>query len=338
MLDTGERAGSFSTHLRDRADRELYSIDRHPTTALNPRNPAVGRDADPGDLLPECANCTTPYLADRAHQPSLAFVPYLSTGDAYYWDELKFWANYNFLEANARPYLTDPNRGFSQGLLQSDEPRGQAWSLRTLGQTVWIAPETDRQRAYFSEKLANNLRWYGTNAAGSNPFGWWSGFQCDSNGRPQPDFSAETIWCNQPWQNDFVLIAFDGLTRMGFTEARVTRDWLALWTIGRFTRPTEYNPNEGAAYALAVRGANGRMYSSWQEIYRNSTVNRTTPPATRLSSPECPYCYAAIARGALAGPVRDQLPLAGNARAFIEAQLASFRSTLSRDPTWAIVP
>ena len=133
------------------------------------------------------------------------------------------------------------------------------------------------------------------------------------------------------------LIAFDGLIRMGFTDARPTRDWLALWTIGRFTR-TDYNPNEGDAYALAVRGAGGRVYASWAEIYQHSTVNRTTPAPTALSSLECPFCYAAIARAALAGPVRDRVTQANQAREFIAVQLAPHDVTLNRDPTWAIVP
>jgi hypothetical protein len=37
---------------------------------------------------------TGPLAPDDEHQPSLALVPYLLTGDRYYADEMAFWANY----------------------------------------------------------------------------------------------------------------------------------------------------------------------------------------------------------------------------------------------------
>src|SRR6185437_5510990 len=52
-------------------------------------------------------------LPDNAHQPSLAFVPYLLTGDRYYAEEMAFWANYGMV----RTYPGDGVRG-SQGILE----------------------------------------------------------------------------------------------------------------------------------------------------------------------------------------------------------------------------
>ena len=37
----------------------------------------------------------TPWTLDRAHQPSLAYIPYLMTGDLYYLEEMHFWASYD---------------------------------------------------------------------------------------------------------------------------------------------------------------------------------------------------------------------------------------------------
>lgn len=338
VLGSGELAGSFSTHLRDRRDARIYSIDAHPTAAINPHNPAVGRDADPADLLPLCSGCVTPYLADRPHQPSLAYVPYLVTGDAFFWDELKFWANYNFLEIAPRDYGTTVRRGYAKGLVHDDETRGQAWSMRTLGHAAWIAPDADPHRDYFGAKLANNFDWYAANAVGSNPFGWWGGVDVTSNGRPQPNFAADATIANSPWMNDFLLIAFDGLLRMGYADARPMRDWLARYPVGRFTTPAEYNPNEGDAYYLAVAGEGGRPYTSWREIYQKSTANRTTPVPAALSDLYCAYCYAAVARAALAGPVADGAPGAAAARLFIDQQFAPHRAIFTIDPTWALAP
>ena len=39
----------------------------------------------------------SPLIPDDAHQPSIAYVPYLITGDRYYAEEMAFWANYSML-------------------------------------------------------------------------------------------------------------------------------------------------------------------------------------------------------------------------------------------------
>ena len=76
----------------------------------------------------------TPYKNDTAHQPSLAYLPYLLTGEYYFLEELHFWATSNSLE-------TDPgNRGYEKGLIHWQQVRGQAWSLRTLGHAAYITP------------------------------------------------------------------------------------------------------------------------------------------------------------------------------------------------------
>ena len=37
---------------------------------------------------------------DNAHQPSIAYVPYLLTGDRYYAEEMAFWANYAMMKTS----------------------------------------------------------------------------------------------------------------------------------------------------------------------------------------------------------------------------------------------
>ncbi len=105
-------------------------------------------------------NCSTPYTPDVAHQPSLSYVPYLVTGDFFHLEELQFWANYNLF------YWGD--HGGSQGLLVNNQIRAQAWGLRTLGHAAFITPDSHPLKAYFLNKLANNLNWYDTNIV-SNP-------------------------------------------------------------------------------------------------------------------------------------------------------------------------
>ena len=115
---------------------------------------------------------------DTAHQPSLAFLPYLVTGDPYYLDELYFWISFNFLA------LPPGMRANAQGLFKDDQVRAIAWSMRTLAQAAWIAPDADaEEKAYLDAKLANNLNWFAANAVNANPFGFFGELYGRARGR-----------------------------------------------------------------------------------------------------------------------------------------------------------
>lgn len=332
MLGVGEAAAAFSVHYRNRAN-ELVTIDAHPTITLNR---AAGVYSDPADRLPPCDTCTSPYRPDSAHQPSLAFVPYLVSGDPFYLDELVQWANWNLLNLN---FLA---RGQARGLVKNDETRGQAWSLRTLGHAAWIAPDDDRNGRYFASKVAENLAWFNASVVGANPLGLYEAPDMGNNsaidGRPDPLMAPQVRFYTSPWMTDFLLLVTDNLLRQGFADARVLRDWLARSPIGRLTTPAEYNPYDGAPYHLAYIGGDGRHYTRWADVYRDSFAGRTTPAPDRLPSLECAMCYPAIAQAALAGPVRDRLAGAAPAREFLVQAFTATRPIFALDPTWAIVP
>ena len=106
----------------------------------------------------------------NAHQPSLAYIPYLVTGDRYYADEMKFWANYVLLETfqdgfyNARGggHYQGPGSGTlihsgSWGLLAPNETRGFGWGVRNLADAAAYLPDEDPLKPYFAEKIAHNL-------------------------------------------------------------------------------------------------------------------------------------------------------------------------------------
>ena len=327
----GDLAGSFSVHYRDRETGRAMSIDDHPTVTLNQ---SAGQYSDPGDKLPSCANCDSPYTVDAAHQPSLSFVPYLLTGDPYYLDELYFWASFNFIDQNW------DYRGKEQGLLESQQVRAQAWTLRTLAHTAWIAPDGDPEGPMLEDKLANNLTWYANNAVGSNPFGWW-GAQSNwgqDGGRPDENMAADVRYYTSPWQSDFLVWAFDYTAALGYTEAAPTRDWLAGFTVGRFTHDPEYNPYDGAPYHIAVSSDTGDNYATWAELWEKSFANRTDPSPTEMPTASCAYCYPAIARVALGAALHGSVTDAQQAYDFVNESLTPFDDAYDEDPTWAIVP
>jgi hypothetical protein len=116
ILRNGDLAGSWPVHLRE-ADSQMVSFDRKPNFWLDAR--AVPFGTGPlGDL-----KATGPATPDNAHVPSLAYVPYLLTGDRYYADEMKFWAYYVLI--STWPGMGNADRKGSRGLLVQN--RSAAW-------------------------------------------------------------------------------------------------------------------------------------------------------------------------------------------------------------------
>ncbi|MBV5346278.1 MAG: hypothetical protein JZU63_12565, partial [Rhodoferax sp.] len=99
-------------------------------------------------------NDATIWSTDAAHQASFAYIPYLVSGDSFYLDEIQFWANWNMGRQNPG------YRSRNLGLINSDEMRAQAWSLRSLGESARALPDSHVMKEYFKTKLSNNLAWY----------------------------------------------------------------------------------------------------------------------------------------------------------------------------------
>src|SRR3990167_5428984 len=146
-LGNGDVAGSWPVHYRDKVTDLPVSLIDHP-------NMTILADGHGFDDFPACSNCGTPTTPDSAHQPSLAYVPYLVTGDYYYLEELQFWADWNIFRSNP------DYRGGNQGLVNWEEVRGQSWSLRTLAQTAYITPDSSAMKKYFVDRTNYNISWY----------------------------------------------------------------------------------------------------------------------------------------------------------------------------------
>jgi hypothetical protein len=261
MMAAADGSGSWSMHFRDentgyplRTDNEANKrITTHPNA--NTWGPLP---------VPRCANndfslCATPYADDTAHQPSLVFLPYLVTGDYYYLEELQFWAAQN-------PLATDPNdSGLGQGLVRWQQLRGQAWSLRTLGQTAYITPDAHPLKTYFTNQLDANLTFYNNTYVVGNPnkLGVY-----DGSGQ-----GAFYVSNSSPWQDDFLTWSFGYLTELGFGKAAPILQWKAKYSVGRMTAPG-YCWIQGAPYSLKFRDSDATpVYQSFAELYSANYKN-----------------------------------------------------------------
>jgi hypothetical protein len=260
-LGTADLAGSWSMHYRDRRTGKPVSLIDYPYMSVIAResdtvNPKTGKP----ESFPPCAKgaCETPYKADVPHQPSLAYLPYLVTGDFYHLEELEFWAMYDVFSSN--PGYRENNKG----LFKQDQVRGQAWGLRTLGDAAYIVPDGDPLKPHFRRVLASNLDWYNatyTDNPGANKLGFIA------NGHAL-DYKDHTGLA--PWQDDFFTSAIGHLADLGFDGAARLLTWKAKFAILRMTAPGACWI-DGAIYAMLVRDTSiSPFYTTMEQAYKAS--------------------------------------------------------------------
>jgi len=214
-LGTGEQAGSFPIHLRDKATGLPISLKTYPSLSTHPNIIKNGE----GTLAQCTDDCEVPYKPDTAHQPSVAFVPYLMTGDHYFLEELIFWTMWNPL------YTAPKNHGFSQGLLNFQQVRGQAWSMRTLTQAALFTPDNYPLKSELNDMLQANLTWYTekyTNNPDANTLGW-----------VYPISSRDAEPVITPFMDDFFTWSMGYISSMGVNSSNNFLHWKAKFAVNR---------------------------------------------------------------------------------------------------------
>lgn len=333
MYDAAERAGVFSIHYRDAQTSDIISINQHPTLNVG----GSGEWSDPADRLPPSARAaSSPHIADTAHQPSLVYVPYIVSGDRFYLDELYFWANYNLIS------MSFDARSREKGLLHTDQVRGQAWSLRSLAHAAWIAPDTDWQKAYFTDKVQQNVSWYRANAIPMNPLGWWRGTS-DWDGSvalsPDGNMAPGVAYYIAPWMHDFFAITLAQLSEQGF-GAEDVRNWALGFTVKRFTSEPDFRRMDGTAYHLAAVLKGNKPIKTMSDLYYYSFAGRKTGVPTALPFTGDPGGYAIQALATLGAANDAGISRASQGYQFVRGEIlkkGGVNAYLS-DPTWNIVP
>lgn len=260
-LGTADLAGSWSSHYRDkRTDRPVSLVDYPYMTIIDPHtsdtyNPATKKL----EAFPECVAtiCATPNNFDAAHQPAFAYLPYLVTGDYYYLEELQFWAMGNVFASNPG------YRENIKGLLNSDQVRGQAWSLRTLSEAAYITPDADSLKAQFETFLSNNLDWYNSTYSNNSTANSLGVITDQAFG-----YGAGTGLA--PWQDDFFTAAVGHSAELGFTKAVALLAWKSKFAISRMTGAGTCWI-DGAIYTMVLRdSATSPIYSNIGQAYTAS--------------------------------------------------------------------
>ncbi len=146
VVRMGELAGSFSVHCTE-TDGRRTNLDIHP--GFTWPGPADGENGPAGGG-PNTYGRGYYGEDGAAHQPSLAYIPYLLTGERFYLNELKSWADYAVMS-----WLWLRNGG--AGLMTAQQLRGLAWGLRDIVDAAVCCPDSDPDKAYFTTRVQNNL-------------------------------------------------------------------------------------------------------------------------------------------------------------------------------------
>ena len=337
VLGTGELAGSFPVHIRSRKTGRIFSIDEHPGYSLNPRGTLEKIPPRASDDRPYIKPKTSPYQVDNAHQPSLAFIPYLLTGDYYYLEEMYFWANWCMLIQNAS------YRQKQAGLVTPDQVRGEAWALRQLVDAAKISPDAHPERRYFDSKVKNNLDYYRRFIQGpdATELGTYTIGASDAYVRGRSPQERRKWLTLAPWQQNFLAWSLDHAVRAGYPAAAEPRDYFTRLQVGVLTHPDDFDPRYSVPYFFVVgqrENEEKSYYITWKELFEKTF--RVVSPDTKPSLSDSNYggSYAFIARSVLLNAVRNKVSDADEALKVLEASMPSRSKVLCEDPTWAFAP
>lgn len=341
-LGTAELAGSFSMHYRDKkTDRPISLLDYPYMTIIDPHvgdtyNPATGKT----EAFPALVDGDSPYTFDVSHQPAYAYLPYLVTGDYYYLEELQFWAMANVF--NGHPGY----RETSKGLLLAEQTRGQAWSMRTLGEVAYITPDADKLKSAFTSILTNNLDWYNKTyvetSATSNALG------AITNGYAYSYIGETGI---APWQDDFFTAALGHVLELGFDKAKPILQWKAAFPVMRLSAQGACWI-DGASYQMQIRPTvDSPVFQTMAQVYSanhsadfSALLCNSAPMAAALGlrvSEMTNYADSvlgnpAIMQSALAYAVDVGVPSGKVAWTVFSGR--SFKPDYSQSPQFAIIP
>ncbi|WP_425450522.1 calcium-binding protein, partial [Virgifigura deserti] len=325
MLANADAAGSIPWHFRDNATGEYIRVDDHPQLWIDERG-VGGRYGD--DQLPEAYNSRSAggWIVDAPHQPALLYLPYLFTGSRHYLDELHAQTSFTI------GWFGPHNRGEEEGIVDSNELRAKAWSLRTIGDTAYITPDDHALKDYFTQILDNNLTHFVEK--------YVTGGAMDAAGEVEGWIPALVkAGHTAGWQSDFMTIILSVLAQRGHEDAETMLDWMTNFVAGRFLNGENgFDPLQGAAYVLKVYDPEtGEKYTTWEEVFQKTFPNGS-PDGTSLHVTYA-FGYGAIAKASLASLVSATgSPEAIEAYGFVVGETTRFWDKYDSDPTWLIAP
>jgi hypothetical protein len=350
MLANSDALASYGIHFRDQLTGEPVSVDNHPCATLERSAEFARCPVTPhgNDSFPACqGQCNSPLDANISHHSSPAYVAYLVTGDWYYLDELKFWADWVEFKQNPK------YRDYRTGLIDHSTLRAQAWSLRTLGYAAYILPDSDPLKDYFNRVVKNNITWYNQNYTDDRSA---NNLHIITNGSIVYTNHGDPNTGISTWQASFFTWSAGNLKDLGFKGADKLLDWVGAFQVNLMTSP-DFCWIVASGYELQVRDTErSPLYGSLGTVYAKTYPNLQgvacggSEMAALLSKPgeyqyapnvmsgypESPTGYPANFQIGLAAAEDSDAPNAAEAWKLFENRSA--KPNYSSEPQFAVIP
>jgi len=230
---------------------------------------------------------------DSAHQPALAYVPYLLTGDPYHLEDLQFQANWNIGSLVPQYRMSIP------------QPRTFSWNLRTLAQCArmtpaqvpsWLLP-----RQYWTDFLTDYRLFVERDFVDSmRPerarFRTVRNIDAVNDEGPK---APRGTWID-PWEDEFIVVILGWVISMGFPEWQRVFDWKIGSTVARTNPASGWVRAQATPYRLILRETNTSPYvedwrGAWALTQRIGQLTYADPNTWVPSD----MTYLSYTRGAL---------------------------------------
>jgi hypothetical protein len=307
LLAQAESAGTVPWHMRDENTGAPIDFNTYPNASWYDR--PVGS--------PQIATVSAPVTIDSAHMPSLAYVPYILTGDPYYLEELQFQSNWDWgsLPPSYRPTIA--------------QARQFAWSLRNLAQAArmtpaqvpsWLLPAS-----YWYARLETTRQYFEANFVNSTS-PERALFRCctpiDSSRDNGPTEPAGT-WVD-PWEDEFVASVLGWTISMGFANWQTAFNWKIGSTIARTNGTSGWVRANATPYRMILRySANSAYATNWKEAYDTTKAVQKLAGADPDTWDPQDMTYLTYTRGALVYAARSGTPGAAACLAWAQNQLSA---------------
>ncbi len=297
----------------------------------------------------------TGFQTDNAHQPELAYVPYLLTDTRHYLDELNAQAGWNengTWSAGTRNFYApghsttpagstpnpggqwDPPMNGAGGYVcgVNEQLRACAWSMRELALAALANPDGSQLKSYFMQEIQANYTWV-TQDVGLNNKGQMNGWlDC---------YYDNTVNWLAEWQLDYWALAMEWQVRMGLPGAQAALNAVAPFLVNRFNQPANvFSPYNAVVYNGPFGTASG-PFTTWAQVTAalastsGSGPDNTSPGAgggaPNWDTWQGDYGTAATS---VVNALPSSIPGQPQAAAWIAAHPSPLFPSIPANPTW----
>lgn len=309
---------------------------------------------------------------DSAHTPGAMFVPYITTGEAFWHEKLMQLAAWGqFLVNPAASYNSIANGRLSTDLvLNGVQVRGFGWQIRNRVRAWWAALDGSAEKLLLDKSIydaiamcagvydisgmlesdpiriawnTNYATWYagGVPIPRPNALHYWgtNGPYTSMGGEAWPTDSAQKA--QSPWMLNFVTMSLFHGKELGYALCGDLGNWSSYQVVQTAAGP---KPLHLGDYVFPDQKTDGTFYQTLADLYDNWTYDGSTPvsSASGFAGAGAPNTYSVTMEGyssisAAAVAMANGVPQQVAAWAFIQPYHQN-SYYYNHDPRYAIVP